>query len=286
MNKKKLDNFYNVFAKKLDQAEATMLPFVVKYYQNQFDLINKALLASGQINPALYFKQEQINKMYKDIYLYTGFFIGKWYAGYTLTQVKKNTAEQYAAEWELVYSQYAAQMSEMFGAEIARAATQNAINVFQQLIQDPAFATLGTEAKARILFNKTKQQSMVYARRIIATETNRIANMAIENSALSFYKAEDLRKFWIAGGANIRDTHIEANFRYGTNTDGIPMKDNFLVGQDSMPRPTSGSLAAENINCKCVMATLPVSGADSIGEDLEDIGFGTSFGYNPTGNYI
>jgi hypothetical protein len=34
------------------------------------------------------------------------------------------------------------------------------------------------------------------------------------------------------------------------------------------------------------MATLPVSGADSIGEDLEDIGFGTSFGYNPTGNYI
>ena len=127
---------------------------------------------------------------------------------------------------------------------------------------------------------------MVYARRIIATETNRIANMSIQNSALSFYNASDLRKFWINGGANIRDTHLEAGFRYGSNTDGIPMEDNFIVGQDSMPRPTSGGLPEENINCKCVMATLPVANAVSIGDDLSDIGFGTSFGYNPTGDYI
>jgi len=283
MIKDKFKNFYADLDKQRTAAEDVVKPKIFNYYVAETTAMHKELLKSGQVNRAIYFKERITKEIYKDIYLYIGFNIGEWYIKNYFTNIKN--ASNYEAQWQQTYIYYAAQSAAMFGPEIQNAATQNAIRVFNALMQNPDFVTLGFEQKAAILLEKTKATSLTYVNRIVATEANRIANYAIQNSALSFFDGDDLVKFWIAGGMNIRDTHIAAMDRYGPQTEGIPMKENFYIGEDVMPRPTSGMIAKENINCKCVMATQPKPNAESIGPDVNDFGFNMGIGYAPTGSY-
>lgn len=276
-------NFYSDFNKQRTAAEDVVRPKINRYYTKELTSIFNELQRKGQINPAVYFKKSTINEIYKDIYLYIGFNIGEWYIKNYFVNVKNNAT--YQAQWEQTYIFFAAKAADMFAPEIANAATQNAMKVFAELMTEADFATLGFEAKAAILLEKTKAMSKTYVNRIVATEANRIANYAIQNSALSFFEEQDLVKFWIAGGANIRDTHLAAMQRYGPSTDGIPMNESFYVGNDVMMRPTSGSIAKENVNCKCVMATRAKPNAVSIGPDVEDFDFSMGVGYRPTGSY-
>lgn len=63
------------------------------------------------------------------------------------------------------------------------------------------------------------------------------------------------RKGWLAAIDNrTRDTHIRAHEDY--REEGIPIEAEFLVGNDRMLQPGGGSVAAENINCRCTVVAI------------------------------
>jgi len=63
---------------------------------------------------------------------------------------------------------------------------------------------------------------------------------------------EELNKFWLsARDGACRPTHLEADRQYRK---GIPINEEFEVGQDHMMVPGNGTDPGENINCRCVVA--------------------------------
>lgn len=86
-------------------------------------------------------------------------------------------------------------------------------------------------------------------------ELERIARTEVIGSAnkgsLEAYKQAGIKtKVWLPAYERTRDTHIAAGRDYAK---GIPIDENFEVGADSMQSPGSGSLAEENINCRCAL---------------------------------
>lgn len=60
-----------------------------------------------------------------------------------------------------------------------------------------------------------------------------------------------LKKIWISSrDATVRETHQLAESTY---SDGIKINKLFSVGDDSMEAPGMGSVAAENVNCRCTI---------------------------------
>ena len=188
------------------------------------------------------------------IYKLVGLQFANWWVDSFAPYVRKNVNTQpFQNQWEQVFTIYAREVSELFGNEISNTATINAQKVFVGLMQDPEFASLGNEQQARILLQKSKSQSMIYAKRLAKTEATRISNLAIQQSALTFYNKNDMNKVWIsARDGRERDSHMEA----GTN-------------------PIFG--AKETVNCRCVTMPIPNPDAQTIA-DVEGLGFGTGFG--------
>jgi len=82
---------------------------------------------------------------------------------------------------------------------------------------------------------------------IARTEVIGASNSASYASAKS--TGLEIQKAWITGGANIRDTHLEAEAQ-----GWIPMNDKFQVGGYEMEYPGDPSGGPEEvINCKCTL---------------------------------
>lgn len=92
-----------------------------------------------------------------------------------------------------------------------------------------------------------KNRAPMIARTETIAASNRADLDAVDQSGLS----GKLKKFWI-NQLDARDTHLHAGERYDENH-AIDLKENFLVGQDSMPHPGGGTQAEENINCRCTL---------------------------------
>jgi HK97 family phage portal protein len=104
---------------------------------------------------------------------------------------------------------------------------------------------------AETLREKFKSYETYRAALIARTEvvgTHNWADLqAVEQSGVG----TKLEKFWISSrDGNVRDTHVQAEKEY---IDGIGIKRLFKVGTDSMEAPGMGSVAEENINCRCTI---------------------------------
>lgn len=105
---------------------------------------------------------------------------------------------------------------------------------------------------ASIIFDKAggavaKSRSVVIAR----TETH----MAAQAASVAAVDATglDLQKVWIAAAdERTRDSHLDADS--DSHTEPIAKDASFQVGLDSMQAPGLGSVAEENINCRCVVS--------------------------------
>lgn len=87
---------------------------------------------------------------------------------------------------------------------------------------------------------------------ISRTEATAASNQADVEAVRQAGLDQKVLKVWVSSrDPHVRDTHAEAELRY---TDGIPMQELFSVGEDSMEAPGLGSVAAENINCRCTVA--------------------------------
>jgi len=71
--------------------------------------------------------------------------------------------------------------------------------------------------------------------------------LAVDQAGLG----DTLLKAWLsARDDHCRETHAEADRNYA---DGIPIDEDFQVGDDTMPCPGNGQLPEENINCRCTL---------------------------------
>jgi len=93
-----------------------------------------------------------------------------------------------------------------------------------------------------------KYRAPLIARTEVLPAMNRSELEAVSQMGLE----EDLIKHWLSARDNAcRETHTIADERY--SSDGIPMDEEFEVGADTMLHPGGGSLAEENIGCRCSM---------------------------------
>ena len=88
---------------------------------------------------------------------------------------------------------------------------------------------------------------------IARTETISASNFADLDAVEQTGLGDTLLKFWIdSKDSQVRDSHVAAAAAYGPDG-AIGTKDAFVVGADSMPAPANGTVAAENINCRCTI---------------------------------
>ena len=133
--------------------------------------------------------------------------------------------------------------------------------VIRELTADEKFMSLGLEQRVKEITKRLTFKARWMARRVVQTETTAAANNGISLSAQDVYGKDNLLKKWIAGGANIRDTHATASTVYSKK----PIEENkpYIVGSSYLmfPGDTSmGALAKEIVNCKCI--SLPIIKAD------------------------
>jgi len=113
---------------------------------------------------------------------------------------------------------------------------------------DEGLPYLDIRTELRKTFNVYEQYR---AQLITRTESNSAMNkaekLAIKQQGIDPY----LLKHWLTSGAETtRETHHEAEKRYEK---GIPIDEDFIVGDDTMDMPGNGSLAEENVNCLCTV---------------------------------
>lgn len=278
-SKDELTKIWNDFEKNRLHIEKRFIRFTYKHYLTTFKKINEQLLLGKSINQAIYFNQKWVNDLYDYLCRYGGMHFANWYASvYVKYQIKNTHNLQLTDEmYEQIFADYSRQIALLYGETIVSTATKNAIRVFKQLMEnDPNFRTYGIDKKTKMLLQRTKAMSEVYAKRIAQTESTRIANYSIHRSAQTFFNQDDLVKTWIsAKDLYVRETHQEADSRYSANP--IPSKENFMVGGEYQMRPGSGTSAKENINCRCVSWEYPRPGSETIA-DVDDFGFGIGTG--------
>ena len=87
---------------------------------------------------------------------------------------------------------------------------------------------------------------------IARTETISAMNKSDLESVRQLELEDLLQKHWLSSrDDNTRETHLAADKEY--SGEGIGVDEDFKVGQDYMEAPGLGSLAEENINCRCTI---------------------------------
>lgn len=96
------------------------------------------------------------------------------------------------------------------------------------------------------------------AERLARTETNGVANLAVETAAIGMFTDSSLYKRWISvGDERVRSTH-----RQVASQKPIPQSQLYQVGDTFMrfpsdPQAFGGNVAGEVINCRCRSVILP-----------------------------
>jgi len=99
------------------------------------------------------------------------------------------------------------------------------------------------------MFTKAEQYRAPLIARTEATAASNQADLeAVRQSGLE----QDVLKVWVSSrDTHVRETHTLAEQDY---VDGIPLDQQFAVGNDMMEAPGLGSIAEENVNCRCTVA--------------------------------
>lgn len=256
------DDWAQGFAKELDKSEKAVFPSLRRFYEAEYGKGLMDYLRTGNVSFVGLFTASEFTKQYLNIYDKVGMRFANWYARYFDLYIPKGiNPTQYQSVWKQQIEAYAYAWAAKNVTLVQGTAKQTLRRVIQALTLDPSFNALGNEQKEIILRRKFKQYSRYQAYRLVRTESTRAANFATRVSAETIFPPEQLMKKWItAQDERVRDTHVIA----GTG-EAIPHKDFFFVGGDKMLEPASGSIAKENVNCRCSCLRYPVEGAQTVG---------------------
>ena len=275
-------NISKEFVKQIKIAQKKNYPIVYQYYIKNYthamEYYKIEDTATNQ-NFNTLFKEDEMVEMYKQMYRQTGLRFFMWYRKHFKLFVEKlsefeiqrlldkiergqkltrremqnlestvlNGMDRYATQ----RSNYLATAKEV--TSISGVARNTLKKVIKELTANEEFMSMGLEPRVKEIMKRLKFKSRWMARRVVQTETTASANNGISLSAEDIFGKDNLSKQWIAGGANIRDTHATASAKYQKTP--IASDKPYMVGSSLLmfPSDTSlGALAKEVVNCKCV----------------------------------
>lgn len=272
------------YEKQILLAEKKNYPLAYQYYLKEFKRGTEMFIENSTPNNprfAALFSEKSTKEMYSAMYIQTGLRFSKWYRnnfvmfeekqedlGYIASsseqsiqrysdmstrerQNLENIISQNMQRYALEKDNYLALVKEV--SAVSGVARDTLVKVLRELVNDEKFMNVGLEERTRIIMNRLTFKARWMARRIVQTETTASANFGIQETASQIFGDKNLKKQWIAGGSNIRDTHSAASSYYQKQP--IPMNQPYYVGSSQLMFPADtklGALAREVVNCKCV----------------------------------
>lgn len=262
------------FEKQLTRAERDQIAKFKRYYNSQYDEAVAMFIKQGALSSAdvqVFFKESELTKLYENLYEQIGLYFANWYAKNFDKFIKKalnlpNQQSIWAAGFSFVGNQVAGQRV----TSVSGTAKNTLIAVTTRLMKDPDFQKEGSQSKARILKGQFAGYSRYQSERLVRTESTNAANYATLTSASDIFAGSEMMKQWISGrDARVRPAHQAAQGQI------VPFNKKFLVGGESLNHAGDPSGSASNvINCRCSVAPFPKPNAQTIGEQITDIGFG------------
>jgi hypothetical protein len=267
------DTWQSAFENELTKAERSSNRDFYLYYQAEYDKAIKMFLSQGGISTAdvqVFFKENTLIKMYSEMYAKVGLQFARWYSKNFDKFISKSVnLKDYESIWQANFAFIGSQVGGQRVSGVSGTAKQTIISVIQKLMKDPEFQIQGERVKARILKSQFTQYSTYQARRVVRTESTNAANYATFVSAQDIFPGQDMQKMWMAGrDARVRPAHQAAHRQV------VDYNKPFIVGGEQLKWPGDPAGSASNvINCRCSFAPIPKPNAQTIGENITDIGF-------------
>jgi len=138
---------------------------------------------------------------------------------------------------------------EMFSKEVAGTTFDDIDDILIAGFSEGLPITTISETLADKFASYDKYRAGLIARTETVAAMSRADVDAVKQSGMK----DEFEKYWIPSrDASVRDSHKIAGEVYNEGN-AIPIDDEFAVGADSMIAPGNGSIAGENINCRCTI---------------------------------
>lgn len=270
------ENWGSLFEAELKRAERESIKDFRDYYSKEYNKASAQFIVSNNLNQtdlSAYFQANDMQNMYRDMYEKIGLRFANWYAKHWKKALAKATdINGYQSIWQAKFAYIGEQVGAQRVTLVSGTAKQTLIKITQQAMRDPQFMSLGDREKARILRQQFDKYSDYQARRLVRTESTNAANFATMQSASDIFPAQEMNKVWI--------TSIDGRERpahHSANRQTVQFTKPFIVGGESLMHPGDSNGSAGNvINCRCSVAPIPRPNAQTIGQQITDIGFGIS----------
>jgi len=267
------DSWATTFENELAKADRSSYRDFYLYYQSEYDKAIKMFLSQNGLSSAdvqVFFKDKDLVKMYSRMYSKVGLQFANFYSkNFDKIVSKSINLNDYESIWEANFAFIGTQVAGQRVTSVSGTAKKTIISVIQKLIKDPDFQKKGEREKAKILKSQFTKFSTYQARRVVRTETTNAANYATLKASSDIFAGQDMQKMWMAGrDARVRPAHQAAHRQV------VDFNKPFIVGGQSLKWPGDPAGSASNvINCRCSVAPFPKPNAQTIGENITDIGF-------------
>ena len=232
MINKSLKQWRDDYERQLSLAESQIAPKISRYYQREYNKGVANFVETGNTDYQSLFKYDFFKNIYIELYESVSLRFANWYARNNEKYKIKANPKQFTANWRAAFNYYAGKVAATNVVLVSGTAKKTLISLTQRLYRDPDFVSLGADQRARILRKQFKKYSRYQAIRLVRTESTRAANFGIEQSALSVYAGQKLKKQWITSlDGREREWHAAAHNQV------VDMDKPFIVGGESMQRP-------------------------------------------------
>jgi len=242
------------FESELDKAEEKEIVPIRRYYQREFYKSVDEYIATGKTNYWNgYFKEVELAALYSVLYRNVGDRFSKFYYNrFTGKYPNEFNVSSYNSIWRQKFSEAGLKIAQYKGQGVSLSSQQEIVRVLNKFHKVPEFQALNEREASKILRNQFKNIADWKARRIVRTEATNAANFATLQTATDMYGSDNIVKQWIAAlDTRTRDAHAAANGQIAIGNE------KFKVGGEELSHPGSGSIASNNVNCRCSIITTP-----------------------------
>ena len=241
------------FENELDRNEQKEIIPVKRYLNREYSKATADYLQSQNTNNwSDLFKEYEIAAIYAVLYSNIGLNFAKLFKKVNQGKFPNEfNTDNYNNIWRDKFRQTGLKISEFKGKNVSLTSQKEITNIISKLHKSTEFQALNEREAGRILKSRFGNLADYKAKRIVRTEATNAANFATLQTANDMYGIANIEKTWLASFVNTRDTHAAANGQK-VNGDG-----KFNVGGEYLSHPGSGSLAENNINCKCTILIKP-----------------------------
>lgn len=247
------EDWQSNFETELDKAEKKELIPVLRYLKREYLRGVEDYFSTGKVSGwDSYFNSRDISVLYAGLYSNVGSRFSKLYSK-TVSSIYKPNIEpsNYYSLWRDNFRNAGLKIAEFRGASVTRTQQLELTRIISRLHKSPEFQALNEREAQKILRSQVNGLTEWRAKTIVRTEATNAANYSVMKTASDMYGEDYLTKTWNTSFVNSRDAHVRAH------NQKKDFKENFLVGGEYLMHPGSGSLAENNINCKCSSLPLP-----------------------------